>query len=151
MMFTLNSPIKWIAGAIFTINMLASAAPAQDCETYDLYGAVTTGAGKVVPGALVEVLDVQTKELIKPKAGSKVVPKIITGSDGRYTLFILDLPNIQNGQDFILRVSKSGFITREEKINIYLCGFKEDVRMVRSKQLAKSKTKMKGSRKARRN
>lgn len=129
-MFTLKRSIKRFLCTIFTIHLLAAAASAQDCETYDLYGAVTDEAGKAVKGAFVEILDVQTKELIKPSATFKVVPKVMSGSDGRYVVSILGLPNIQNGQDFILRVSKSGFIAHKEKINIYLCGFKRDVRMV---------------------
>lgn len=149
-MLTLKRSLKWFLGTIFTINLLAAAAPAQDCETYDLYGAVTNEAGKAVQGALVELLDVQTKKLIKLSPSSKAAPKTMSGSDGRYVFSVLGLPNMENGQDFLLRVSKSGFVAHEEKINIYLCGFERDVKMVKSKQSGKSKTKMKPSRKARR-
>ena len=147
---TLKRSLKCFLVTIFTINLLAAAASAQDCETYDLSGVVTDEVGKAVRGALVELLDVQTKEVIKPNPSSKAVPKIISGSDGRYMFSVLDLPNIENGQDFIFRVSKSGFITHEEKINIYLCGFKRDVKIVKSEQSGKSKTKKKRSGKARR-
>jgi hypothetical protein len=149
-MLTLKRSLKWFLGTIFTINLLAAAASGQDCETYDLYGAVTDEAGKAVQGALVELLDVQTKELITLNPSSKAVPKIMSGSDGRYVLSILGVPNIENGQDFLLRVSKSGFIAREEKINIYLCGFKRDIKMVKSAQSGKSKPRMTRSRRARR-
>ena len=151
-MLKLKMSLKWFVGIICTIILLAATASAQDCDTYDLYGAVTDEAGKAVQGALVELHDVQTKELIKrgPGPSSKAVTKIMSGSDGRYVLSILGLPNITNGQDFLLRVSKSGFIAHEEKINIYLCGFKRDIRMVKSEPSGKSKQKTKRSRKARR-
>ena len=151
-MIKLKMSLRWFVCIIFTIILLAATASAQDCDTYDLYGAVTDEAGKAVQGALVEFLDVQTKEPIKrgPGASSKAVTKIMSGSDGRYVISILGLPNIMNGQDFLLRVSKSGFIAHEEKINIGLCGFRRDITIVKSKQPGKSKTKTRRSRKARR-
>ena len=148
-MATLKRSLKFFLFTIFIVNLLTAAASAQDCETYDSYGVVTDEAGKAVQGALVELLDVKTKELIKLNPSTKAVAKIISGSDGRYVFSVLGLPNIENGQDFIFRVSKSGFITHEEKVNVYLCGFKRDVKMAKSEQ-SKSKTKKKRSRKARR-
>ncbi|MFN2492294.1 MAG: carboxypeptidase-like regulatory domain-containing protein [Pyrinomonadaceae bacterium] len=144
-MFKLGKWAMWFAAILFTINLLASNVSAQDCESYDLYGAVTDDAGKMLPGALVEILDATTKELAKPDTGEKKVPRVVTGKDGRYALFILDLPNIQNGQDFILRISRSGFISHEERINIFYCGFKRDAKLVRAKPSGNSKIKTKRS------
>ena len=138
-MLTFKRSLKWFLVAVFTFSLLATAASAQECEYYDLYGAVTNEAGKAVKGARVELLDVRTKELINLNPGAKAVPRIMSGSDGRYTFSILGLPNIQNGHDFLLRVSKSGFIAHEEKINIYHCGFKRDIKLMKSKQSGKKK------------
>jgi hypothetical protein len=149
-MFTLGRTVKRFGSGIFVVTLLVSVASAQDCETYDLYGVVTDVSGKTLQGALVEILDIQTRALVKPNPGSREVTSISSGNDGRYSLSVLDLPNIQNGQDFILRVSKSGFVAHEEKINIYYCGLKRDVKIEKSKQSGKAKIKIKRTRKARR-
>jgi hypothetical protein len=142
----------FILSAVITISILAANTSAQDCDSYDAYGVVTDSAGKAISGARVEFLDAQTKLPVKPAPDSPqydLVQNTATRSDGSYVISILGLPNIQNGQDFIFRVSAAGFVSHEEKVNIYLCGFKRDVKLVRPKPPAKSKAKTKHTRKRR--
>jgi hypothetical protein len=70
-MLILERSFKGILGAIFTVVLVSGNVSAQDCQTYDLYGAVTDENEKPIQGALIELLEVQTKKPIK-------LPKIIS-------------------------------------------------------------------------
>ena len=124
-------------GLMSVAGLLGGSAFAQDCETYDLHGAVTSKQGKPIKGALVDLLDAKSKELIKIDRWDKPMRKVKSGPDGSYGISVIDLPsyNQRDGTTYVLRVSAPGFTSHEQKIDIEQCGFKLDIRLAKRKGL----------------
>jgi hypothetical protein len=124
------------ASVMCGVCLLAGSAFAQDCETYDLHGAITNKQGKPIKGALVDLLDAKSKELIKIDRWDKPMPKVKSGLDGSYGISVIDLPSYsqRNGTTYVLRVSAPGFTSHEQKIDIGQCGFKLDIKLVKTKR-----------------
>lgn len=123
--------VLWLV-SIFTIDAFA-----QDCETYDLHGAVTSEQGKPVIGALVDLLDYESRKPIKSDRWGKPMAKVLSGRDGSYRISVINLPNYsQQGSKvtYLLRVTAAGFAPYEQRLDIELCGFKLDINLTKTKR-----------------
>ena len=118
--------------SIFTIGAFA-----QDCETYDLHGALTSEQGKPIRGASVDLLEYESKRSIKLDRWGKPMAKVLSGRAGGYAISVINLPNYsQQGSKatYLLRVTAAGFTTYEQRVDIELCGFKLDIKLTKTKR-----------------
>jgi hypothetical protein len=124
-------------GVFSLVSMFTIGAFAQDCETYDLHGAVTSEQGKPITGALVDLLDYESRKPIKSDRWGKPMAKVVSSRDGIYGISVINLPNYsQQGSKvaYLLRVTAAGFTTYERRVDIELCGFKLDIKLTKTKR-----------------
>ena len=122
---------------LWLVSILTIGAFAQDCETYDLHGAVTSEQGKPIRGALVDLLDYESRKPIKSDRWGKLMTKVVSSRDGIYGISVINLPNYsQQGSKvtYLLRVTAAGFTPYEQRVDIELCGFKLDIKLTKTKR-----------------
>jgi tetratricopeptide (TPR) repeat protein len=122
---------KWNIILAFAICWFVAAAHAQTCGPSHLAGFVTDEAGKAVPGAKIEVLEVKTKGPIKQSEKNDNDTATDTATDGSYSLrgwyaYVFD--------GIIVRVTAPGFISHEETIHFSHCNRCLHVKLARAEQ-----------------
>ena len=123
--------VFWVV-SVYTVGGFA-----QDCETYDLHGAVTSEQGKPIRGASVDLLEYESKRSIKLDRWGKPMAKVLSGRAGGYAISVINLPNYSqqgNKATYLLRVTAAGFTSYEQRVDIELCGFKLDIKLTKTKR-----------------
>src|SRR6185295_4281645 len=125
---------KIFVSVIWPACLFATSAFGQDCETYDLHGVVVSEQGKPIKGAVVDLLDIESRKSIKLNRWGKPMPKTTSSRDGSYGISVIDLPNYTGDKrSYLIRVTAAGFVPYEQKVDIEQCGLKLDVKLAKTK------------------